>query len=296
MNELNSDNFLTVTFEEASKIADGLLCTIGNIKAGLPDDFLSQYMGYYHKNKGKRKYKPKKGHTTSIYPTKAVFFDFDGTLTLQNDQLTTWEKIWVALGYTVNDCASLHSQYSSSEISHKQWCQITEKEFKNKNMKNTVLDKIASDIHLMQGVKEVINLLESKYIRMYIVSGSIHYVIKKVLGNMLPLFTGVKANDMRFNSNSTLKTIIGTKYDFEGKADYITHKLNEIGIQPYEALFVGNSLNDEWAHQSGVDTLCINPSATNHDHPFQWTFSIKKSTDFQDILKYIHFEEEIDIE
>lgn len=286
---LDLRDFEILSFAELTKIADILQCSIGNLKGGLPDDFLSQYLLYYFKNKGTTQKSKSIEKTISLFKTKIIVFDFDGTLTKQKDNLTTWEKLWLNLGYEVNDCAELHRKFSNSEISHKQWCDLTEKKFKNKKLSENHLSSIAEDFTLIEGASEVFEELFQNNIQLYICSGSIDYVIKKVLGKNIKFFQEIKSNKMIFDDKGMLKSIIGTKYDFEGKSDYISQIIRENQIQPFETLFVGNSLNDEWAHQSGAMTLCVNPSMTNPDHPFQWTYCIRDLRNFWDILKYIDY-------
>jgi phosphoserine phosphatase len=151
------------------------------------------------------------------------------------------------------------------------------------------LDKIASEITLIEGSKEVIEELTKNNVKLYILSGSIKYIIKKILGDLYFHFDGIKANDLSFDQNGYFKTITETLYDFEGKAHFIDQVIKENGISRVEAFFVGNSLNDEWAHESGAITLCINPSMTNPDHPIQWTHSIRNLTNLNQIFKYLTF-------
>lgn len=287
---LSADDFVNVTLDEASRIANALKCSVGNIRSGLPDEFLSQFIAYYYHNKGSTHTKVKGSKSKSIFATRAVFFDFDGTMTYHLNKLTSWELIWLELGYKDNECGDLHRQFSNHEISHSQWCKITEEKFRERRLKNTVLDKIARDIQLLPGVAETVHKLHDAGIPMFIVSGSIRHIIKQVLGELYEKFDDIKANDMKFGPNSELKSIIGTRYDFQGKAQYISQALKEKDIQPYEALFVGNSSNDEWAHQAGVQTLCINYSATNPDNQMQWHYSINHSKDFRDILQYVNLD------
>lgn len=64
--------------------------------------------------------------------TKAVVFDFDGTLTISNLNRTTWENLWCSLGYDVNECRYLHSLFNDKQIDHPTWCKLTEDKFKEK--------------------------------------------------------------------------------------------------------------------------------------------------------------------
>lgn len=281
------EDFELSTLDEAQRIANALQCYVGNIKADLPDDYLAQYLSYYFSTKGTRQRRKTDEDILSL--SKIVLFDFDGTLTKSDDNLTTWERIWLFLGYDINECAELHRKFNNSEISHKEWCRITEEKFKLKNLNIKDLDKIADDIHLIDGTREVIETLVSNDIKLYIVSGSIKYIIRKVLGDLIIHFETIKANDISFDSKGQIKAIIGTRYDFEGKSNFISQVVNELQIHSFEAFFVGNSLNDEWAHQSGAQTLCVNPSMTNPDHRFKWNYSIRTMTSLKEIFKYLKF-------
>lgn len=281
------EDFQMLTLRDAETLSDELNCSVGNIKAGLPDDFLSQYLSYYMRNKGVQHRFKRNEKTLTLFKTRAIVFDFDGTLTKPHDGLTSWEKIWLKLGYDLDECGELHAKFSRTEITHKKWCKITEDRFKEKHLSKNHLDDIAKEITLLPGTTEVLQALVEKDINLYICSGSIDYIIKKVLGKNFRFFDEIKSNKFQFDRDGKLKSIIGTRYDFEGKADYVTQITIENELEPYEVLFIGNSLNDEWAHESGALTLCINPRLTNPDHPFQWTYSIRNLTNLNKILKYI---------
>lgn len=286
------EDFEPTTLEKAQKIAEALQCSVGNIKGGLPDDFLTQYLAYYFRNKGTKQRIKRHNRSLSLFKSKIVLFDFDGTLTKTNTNLTnhytTWEEIWLYLKYDVNECAEIHRKYNNFEITHREWCKITEDKFKAKNLSITDMDKIASRMQLIEGTKEVIEKLASHNIKMYLVSGSINYIIKKVLGELYRYFDTVKSNEFVFDDKGFLKSIIGTKYDFEGKKDFISQAIKKNQINAVEAFFVGNSLNDEWAHESGAQTLCVNPSMTNPNDPIQWAYSIRNMNNLNEIFKYLN--------
>jgi len=290
------EDFEKIKVSDAEKLSEELNCNIGNIKAGLPDDFLTQYLSYYMRNKGVQHRFKKDKKAFSLFKTRAIIFDFDGTLTSSRMGYTTWEEIWVSLGYNIEECGRLHKRFSRTEITHKEWCQITENKFKTKGLSKSILNNIAENIVLLPNIYEVLKELSDKGINLSICSGSIDYVIKKVLGDKIyNLFDKVQANKFRFNNDKLVK-IIGTRYDFQGKADFVNQVALDNEIEPYEILFIGNSLNDEWAHESGALTLCINPKLTNPDHPYQWTYSIREVTDFKQILEFVNFGNEIESE
>lgn len=219
--------------------------------------------------------------------TQAVVFDFDGTLT-KTKLRTTWESLWELLGYDVQECRDLHKQYDKGEFTHQEWCDKTAERFIEKKLTRQQVFEFAKTIKLIPGCKKTVQALKEKNIKLYIVSGSIKDIIENVLGNTHSFFTEIKANEFMFDTQtSILSKIIGTKYDFEGKANYINYIARRLKISTSDILFVGNSNNDMWAHQSGANTLCINPTLTNYHDDTIWHNTIVECKNLTDILHFI---------
>lgn len=113
--------------------------------------------------------------------TQAVVFAFDGTLTSKKTCMTTWESIWISLGYDVKCCQELHMRFNRGEISHAEWCKLTEDSFRQRNLHRSTIERIASRIRLIKGVKRTFQELDQRDIKIYIVSGSIMTVIRPVI-------------------------------------------------------------------------------------------------------------------
>jgi HAD superfamily phosphoserine phosphatase-like hydrolase len=225
--------------------------------------------------------------------TQVVVFDFDGTLTKGNTIRTRWESIWTELKYDIGECQELHAQFVKGDFSHAEWCKKTEIKFKKRNLNKETLLKIARKIKLLDGCKETFEELERRNIKIYIVSGSILDIIQEVLKPIYHRVDEVKANNFKFSADGLLTEIIGTDYDFEGKAKYIQEIAANLRISTDDILFVGNSRNDLWAHESGAKTLCINPRqtyATETDETGRkvWHDTIEECTDLRKIFEYIH--------
>ena len=109
---------------------------------------------------------------------------------------------------------------------------------------------------------------------MHIVSGNILPVIERVLGRRVEYFESINANDILFSDNGTIKEIVGTNYDFEGKAKLIKEFLLQTKSRPEEVFFVGNGSNDEWAYESGCRTICINPDDTDSSNETKWHMTL----------------------
>lgn len=220
---------------------------------------------------------------------RAIVFDFDGTLTQNNSTRSSWEKIWILLGYKVQDCQKLYDRYKAKEIDHQRWCDLTCTAFKKKKLTRETLTKIAQEIQLMDGVKEVLAKLKNNHnLKLFIVSGSIIQLIEIIIGDDIEdYFDGYKANSFIFHPNNTLLTIHGTKYDFEGKAEYIKKIVQEEGLKSAsEILFIGNSDNDEYAYKSGAQTLCFNPKQTDGKNKKIWHKTFKADS-YHDLYEFI---------
>ena len=290
--KINHDDINELPFRECDqlileKLEDVLECR-GLLSVGQDDDMLSHYVNYYYINRGKKTTKNIRGDQTfDLLPKKAVVFDFDGTLTRAKSR-TTWEIIWEKLGYTVNDTNYYHRQYNNNMISHEQWCQITCEKFMDRDCDESLLKSVAKSIELVAGVKELITTLVKNDIEVHIVSGSIDYIIRSVLGDELfQMFTNIEANEFKFR-NGKLSDIRGTPHDFEGKATYIKKLIAQRKYELSDVLFVGNSSNDHWASLSGVNTLCVNPHFTDGNDEKVWVYCIREMDNAVEILSYIN--------
>lgn len=223
----------------------------------------------------------------STKTTQVVIFDFDGTLIYGKDYKTIWENLWTSLDYDITDCQDLHMRYNRHEITHVEWCKLTEENFQQRNLHRETVDKLASKIKLIKGTKETFRELKKRNIQIYIVSGSILSVIKSVLGNLCQCVESIEANQFLFDQNGFLAHIIGTEYDFEGKKRFIDEIASSLNIPTKNILFIGNSVNDRFAHLSGARTLCINPTLTDVTDRAVWNDCIQTCTDLREILKYL---------
>ncbi len=220
--------------------------------------------------------------------TAAVVFDFDGTLTVSNKLRTTWETLWTILGYDIDECEELHAKFSKKEITHEEWCLLTEKKFIERKLCKDQLDTLIEKTELIDGIEEVFSELDRRDIKVYIVSGSIKNLIRKSLGGLYQYVSGgIDANEFDFDEEGYLTQILGTEYDFEGKAKRIAKIAEELRIRPDQVLFVGNSLNDEWVRTSGARTLAVNPKNTNMYNKNIWDDCIVNCRSLKEIMKYV---------
>lgn len=238
-------------------------------------------------NSGSMSRKGSNSQLTFKPDTKAVVFDFGGTLTRPNAIYNTWEKLWLSVGYTIEEASNFHRLFVADRISHQEWCDKTCTLLKDRGFSKAHLENIARDVSPVAGLKEAIAELSDRAIPMFIVSGSIRHIVNKILGESLALISEIKCNDIIFDSSGIISEIRGHDFDFAGKSRFIKRVIKDRKCLPIEVLFVGNSLNDHWAIQSGARTLCVNPSHTDYTNSFVWSNYIKDMNDLRQILEHI---------
>lgn len=220
---------------------------------------------------------------------KAVVFDFDGTLTQHSPNI--WYSIWKNLGYSTDKnsyYAYLYNRFINGEITHQQWNILTCEAFKKKNMNKNLLNELAKDIKLIDGLDETMQTLKDHGLSLHIVSGNIKTVIEDVLGSKAKYFDSINGNTFLYDYEDKLSYIIPTKYDFQGKAQFISELVsNNENIAPHEITFVGDGINDEWVYKSGCKTICINPTTPNYNNKEVWHSTIHNTSTLTDILPNI---------
>lgn len=259
----------------------------GILEFGAGDDFLATYIMFHKVNSGSMGRRGSNRQLTFKPDTKAVVFDFGGTLTLPNAIYNTWERLWLSVDYTIEQASNLHRLFIAGKITHQQWCDETCVMLRQRGFSKSHLEEIAAGIQPVHGLKETIAELSDRAIPTFIVSGSIRRIVQKILGESYAQISEVKCNDIIFDADGLISEIRGHDFDFAGKARFITRVINDRRCLPIEVLFVGNSLNDHWAIQSGARTLCVNPSHTDYTNSFVWSNYIKEMSDLQQILRHV---------
>jgi len=277
------------TDRKVLNLLENALNAHGRLAAGKPDDFLTQYMMFYDQNKALGLSSHRESKQPELrFQTRAVVFDFDGTLTQPGDYRSTWEKIWVALGYPKERCFDLHARYQREEFDHTKWCELTLEAFRAAGLRREHIVEISKQIPLVDGVSETVKELRNKGLKLFILSGSIKVIIRQVLGDLYYEFEEIKANELLFDHSGNISGIEETHYDFEGKATFIKRVIEDCELSPSDVLFVGNDCNDIFASQSGARTLCVNARLTDPANEQHWTYAIGEMLNLNQILEFVH--------
>ena len=221
--------------------------------------------------------------------TKAVVFDFDGTLTVGRAN-NVWKMLYLELGYDIGEGSNYRNSFLSfknKKYDYASWVEVNKNDFVNAGINKEIFNKVLKEITLINGLEKTLKTLSKKGIKLFVLSGNMKYSIEHVLGDLSKYFTEISANEAVFDDNGNLTNLIATKYDFEGKADFIVKVREELGLKPEEITFVGNGSNDIWAYKSGARTICINPKDADEDKSEKWTKVLPNVKDLSEILEYI---------
>lgn len=228
------------------------------------------------------------GRTTKPWVAKAVVFDFDGTLTKPGSTRSTWEAIWERLGYDANECGLLANRFYLKQITHPEWCRITLEKFRARQLSYDVVIGVARGLELIQDFDECMEELQRLGVPPYLVSGSIWDVIAALLGDRTRYFRRIEANAFGYiGPDKRLGTITGTKFDFEGKGDFIREVAKELHVSTSNVLFVGNDINDVHVKEVGARTLLVNPHQTSAADESAWDKCLPRMSSLLEILPFV---------
>lgn len=219
---------------------------------------------------------------------KIVVFDFDGTLSKKGKNI--WREMWRSVGADLGPdslYSQLYKNFIAKRISYNDWCNLTCDYLRYKNFNRKQFFSIVNNYELNEGFYEFIGTLNRAGYKMHIVSGGVHQAICNKLKRGVLFFDSINANSVEFDDNGIICKINATKYDFEGKAQFVKNLILTQNVKPENILFIGNGNNDEWVSRAGCKTLCINPDQTNSNNKDVWHDSIDNVNNLKQLLPKI---------
>ena len=218
--------------------------------------------------------------------TRAVLFDFSGTLVTDPYTDSTWFAIWHFLGLDAGRFNNLMQHYNSDITSRKQFYEKLCDTFSQQHLNKEAVAKIGSSLTRLKGIPETFK--DDRGIRIHIVSQSDRTLLRAALHDALPIIDEIQSNELRYDDDGFVAGITETKFDFKGKALYVQRVADELNVSPRDIVFVGNSANDEYVAASGAKMICINARETKPTgNDSVWDVSLAPCQDLRNVLDYI---------
>lgn len=218
--------------------------------------------------------------------TKAIIFDFDGTLTINaNNSTSSWGRVWRALDDIETD-NKLYNMFSSGEIDDEMWIKLIEERYVELNLQESVCENLAQEICLIDGIENSFKFFNENGIKIYILSGGVRNIIENKLKNLKQFITRIEGYNFIFE-NRNFKQIERRKEPLDNKHKYVEQIKKENNLSGNEILFVGNGSNDQTVYLSKARTLCINPEDADYKNKKYWNNYIEKCNNLTEIIKYL---------
>lgn len=219
--------------------------------------------------------------------TKAVIFDFDGTLTKPHRLPNSWARIWDRI-----DCNDIDQkyywQYKNGEITYEEWFTLCFECFKEKGVSASDFIAIASEIELIDYIEEYFKFLSDNHIKIYILSGGVGNIIEYKVSHLRKYITSLQADTFLLDENGNLCEVDNSACKVGNKEKFVNAIMDEFGLDKDEVVFIGNGSNDECVCKTGVKTICINPDSDVHAEDRKiWTATIYNCKDIRETLKFI---------
>lgn len=218
--------------------------------------------------------------------TKAVIFDFDGTLSLPNELPNSWRRVWAKIGKTDLD-DKYYESYSKGELSYPEWTDKVIACFIENGVNDDILKEIALETKRIGNIEKVFKILKDNDVEVYVLSGGIKNIINHILEDIAGCITKIEAQEFLFDESGRLTGITRLDHSVEFKDEFIINLMKKKGLQPEEVVFFGNGKNDETVYRSGVRTICINPDDAHYNDRRLWSDVILSTDDLFDIMPYL---------
>jgi phosphoserine phosphatase len=214
---------------------------------------------------------------------KLVVFDLDGTL------VDNIEFIWVTLHefFGLQDDPErimAKEDFLSGRITYQQWADRDIEILRKHGADRESMLEAVGEAKLMRGAIETLKELKEAGVRTAIISGSIDFLLEKLIPDYDEFFDHVFLNRIYFGSKGEIEGMKATEFYLERKRTGLLEICKREGIDPREAVFVGDHDNDvEIAKEAGFSVAFNSKSAKLNGTA---NVVIKKK-DLREILKYL---------
>ena len=174
-----------------------------------------------------------------------VCFDVDGVLI--DGIVYVWELLHQGLGSDPEALERAHHDFRSGVIDYATWFDTDLRLMAEAGADRSKMWALLRTLQPMAGAREVLASLRERGHRLGVVSGGLDLALDAVIG--LQHFDHVLINRVHFDEGGRITGGEATPYDFAGKAAGLRELCRREGIDPAQAVFVGDHDNDVEAAQ-----------------------------------------------
>jgi len=215
---------------------------------------------------------------------KLVVFDVDGTL------IDNIEFVWVTLheffGLQENpERIRAKEDFLSKRITYQEWADRDIEILKKHGANRETLSEAVGKARVMRGSIETLRELKEMGIRTAVISGSIDFLLEKLIPDYEEFFDHVFMNRISFDKEGEIKGMKATEFYLEHKKTGLLKICESEGIDPEETVFIGDHENDlEIAKLAGL-AIAFNSKSRELD---EIADVVIRKKDMREVLKYLN--------
>lgn len=204
---------------------------------------------------------------------KLALFDLDGTLTKER---SSWEYIHRRLGVWEGYAERFQEAFLRGEIDYNRFCQLDAAIWKG--MKASDLEEILEEIPFYDGVKDFLEYLRSRGIKLGIISSGLTILAERIKREFN--FDYIVANALEV-ADGILTGEITIKVQYDRKEEWVRAAQRQFNAGQEEILAIGDGKGDiDMLRMAGL-SIAFNPLSSRLESLA--TFSVH-STDLRDLI------------
>jgi HAD superfamily phosphoserine phosphatase-like hydrolase len=174
---------------------------------------------------------------------RVIAFDFDGTLLRGCDY--SWSVVWKFLKVRREVSRGAMRDYVTKRITYEEWCDISCKNMRSKNLRRADFSKIVNGLALTKNLQETLATLKTSGFILALISGGIDTFIEEMIPNAAEIFDYICINRIHYDHPSGLvNRIEPTPFDFDGKAVALETICTRHECTLKNSVYVGEGFND----------------------------------------------------
>lgn len=187
---------------------------------------------------------------------KLIAFDVDGTLV--DKTIFLWETIHNYVNADMEELNQIKKSYMDGKISYSNWMEHDIRIWKAGGATREMLFDAIKPLKLMENTIETLQTLKQEGRKLAIVSGSLNFVLDKLIPDYKDYFSHVLINHIYFNRQGSISGWKASEYDMENKAKGLEMIAKKENLPLKSCAFIGDNFNDIHIAQKAGFSIAFN--------------------------------------